>query len=74
MKMPKMKPCPFCGGKKIDPEGCVTEYDDKDGLQATCGGCHATGPAMPDAMSAAVAWNARAKTTPEEGTCKQTGP
>lgn len=69
------KPCPWCGGTDIDPEGCWgMDDDDNEGVSALCRDCQAQGPlvvhigkpsapnfnATPETMAASIAaWNRR---------------
>jgi Lar family restriction alleviation protein len=58
-KPAKLLPCPFCGGTNIDAEHTICEHEGKDGFQAGCHTCNATGPTAPDAWMAAYRWNER---------------
>lgn len=64
-KQPKLKPCPFCGNKKVRVEAINPDYEE-DGFAIYCNSCGATGPNACDSESfkidkeeAEKAWNNR---------------
>lgn len=63
--MEELKPCQFCGSKKIGVEGSVDVIDvDGIGIKigcffANCKNCKASGPMKPTKQDAIDAWNKR---------------
>ena len=56
MSAPELKPCPFCGGKKL-----YAEYNEFGGLVVLCANCEAHGPSSEaDKEQILAAWNTRA--------------
>ena len=55
--MTELKPCPFCGGEDIDPEGVFAE--DQNGKNYTYPSCN-------DCDASCTDWNTRAGVTDEE--------
>jgi Lar family restriction alleviation protein len=57
MSAPELKPCPFCGGYKIDGG-----YNDHGGFVSICANCDAFGPPAAEISKDAIlgAWNTRA--------------
>ena len=51
----ELKPCPFCGGKKLAVFGCYEEY------YVSCSGCFTEGPSGETYEEATEAWNRRAE-------------
>ena len=57
MSAPELKPCPFCGGKKL-----YAGYNEFGGLVTLCANCEAHGPSSEaDKEQILAAWNTRAE-------------
>jgi Lar family restriction alleviation protein len=53
--MEKVKPCPFCGSKKVN-------FERTSNCWVRCLGCKADGPAHRERQEAIRMWNRRSKT------------
>jgi Lar family restriction alleviation protein len=55
--MPELKPCPFCGNKKVG----IQIYFDAVREYVCCYKCYASGPLKQTGKAAIAAWNKRVK-------------
>ena len=60
METKRLKPCPFCGNKKIEYSGLAANY-----RYIECEDCGAAGPVASSNEAAAKLWNARASEIPK---------
>lgn len=68
--MPELKPCPFCGGTRIESR---MVYNDRPFWTVECLDCEACcGWQSMEESEAVTAWNKRADTTDESNPCDAT--